>query len=89
MHNSTKTASVRNGFNTVPIGGMVMPMTTSAATARVPCRPSHESTAAPHPLRWKSREATCAQKPLRSLRRFCQATMLGMSGRSKLKASQR
>lgn len=89
MHNSTTTASVMNGFSTAPIDGMAMPITTSAATARVPCRPSHESTAASHPLRWNSGEATCARKPLRSLSRFCQATMLGMSGCSKSKTSQR
>ena len=46
MHNSTKTASVTNGLSRAPIGGMTIPMTMSAATARVPCRPSHDSTAA-------------------------------------------
>jgi hypothetical protein len=46
MHNSTKTASVTNGLSMAPIDGMTRPMRMSAATAHVPCRPSHDTTAA-------------------------------------------
>src|SRR6266849_185173 len=38
-----------NGLRRAPIDGTTMPRTTRAATARVPCRPSHDSTAASPP----------------------------------------
>jgi hypothetical protein len=41
----TNTASVTQGLSSAPSGGMAMPIKTSAAMARVPCRPSHASAA--------------------------------------------
>lgn len=46
MHSRTKIAGVTNGRSTAPSGGTAIPIRTTAAIARVPCRPSKASTAA-------------------------------------------